>query len=304
MHVKIYTLTDPIDNQVKYVGRTHNELKIRLYGHLHPKIKYTNKAKWVYNLRKNNLRPIIDILEDFHMERNQENWEKAHIVEKYWIEQLQQWGFVLLNHNDKGSGSVGKCWHQSQFEKMNKPVFQYDLEGNLINKYPSIRIASIENKFNYKGIQECSKGGRPTANGYIWTLKEIKDFKKLVRKNAKTLYKYDLEGNLIKIYVGNEDLIKDGYRPHSAKDCASGGMKTYKNHVWSGKIIKKFKPPTRKDQIGKTIYQYSKDGKFIKTWRDTKTVANTLGIRDGGITQVALGVKKSFKGYVWSYKKY
>jgi hypothetical protein len=304
MHVKIYTLTDPIDNQVKYVGRTQNELKIRLGGHMNPKAKHTDKAKWIYNLRKQNLKPIIESIEEFEMEKNQENWNIAHSIETYWIEQFGQWGFKLLNHIDKGSGYIGKCWYQSQFDKMNKQVFQYDLEGNLINKYSSLTIASMKTGLSYKGIQECSKGLRLTGNGYIWSLKEIDDFKKPVRKNAKTLYKYDLEGNFIKIYVGNEDLIKDGYRPHSAKDCASGGMKTYKNHVWSGEIIKKFKPPTRKDQIGKTIYQYSKDGKFIKTWRDTKTVANTLGIRDGGITQVALGVKKSFKGYVWSYKKY
>lgn len=305
MHVKIYTLSDPIDGQVKYVGRTHNELKIRLYGHLHPKAKHTNKAKWIYNLRKNNLRPIIDILEDFHMEKSQENWEKAHIVEKYWIEQLQQWGFDLLNHVDRGSGYVGKCWYPYQYEQMNKKVYQYDLEGNLLCEYKSIREASIINKFTYSSIRGCVSGKTKITHGkYIWSFNKIENFEVPNRKNATIIYQYDLEGNFIKKYIGRRDLDEKKYRYKSIVDCARGEMKTYKNYVWSFKIIKNFKPPIRKIQKGKTLYQYTKEGYFLKKWRDTKTAANTLGISSKGIVQVSIGLKKSFKGYVWSYKKY
>ena len=51
------------------------------------------------------------------------------------------------------------------------PVLQYDLKGNFIKEYESIKQAQNELKI-YK-ISECCKGERKTAGGYRWKYKEM-----------------------------------------------------------------------------------------------------------------------------------
>jgi len=54
-------------------------------------------------------------------------------------------------------------------EKTSKPVKQYDLKGNLIQKFPSIMDA--QRKFGYvsQNISKVCLGERKTANGYRWS---------------------------------------------------------------------------------------------------------------------------------------
>ena len=52
-----------------------------------------------------------------------------------------------------------------------KSVIQYDLNGNKIKEYESIRKASQETKINAHNIIYCCKGQKPTACDYIWKYK-------------------------------------------------------------------------------------------------------------------------------------
>jgi GIY-YIG catalytic domain len=99
MEIFIYTLSDPITNQILYCGKTLN-LKERLRKHLNEKYNF-KKRNWILNLKEMNLKPKMEILEicDYS------NWE---IMEKYWISQLKCWGFNLYNISEGGeNGSVG-----------------------------------------------------------------------------------------------------------------------------------------------------------------------------------------------------
>lgn len=56
--------------------------------------------------------------------------------------------------------------------KTSKPVLQYDLAGNFIKEYPSLREAG--NSINVKSlanISQCCSGKYKQANGYIWRYK-------------------------------------------------------------------------------------------------------------------------------------
>lgn len=53
-----------------------------------------------------------------------------------------------------------------------KKIFQYDLDGNLIRKWDSIKEASIFIKKDITGIQHCCKGKLKTCGGYIWKYAE------------------------------------------------------------------------------------------------------------------------------------
>ena len=55
------------------------------------------------------------------------------------------------------------------------------------------------------------------------------------------------------------------------------------------------------ENIQKKINQYSIDGEFIKTWDSVKEAGHSLGIRRAFISSVLTGVKKSAKGFKFTY---
>lgn len=99
MKTFIYSLTDPITNQIRYVGKTVN-LEQRLYNHInHAKImKYKRHVcYWINSLLKQGKLPIMNVLEKC----DENNWQEKEI---YWIEQLQG---NLCNHTLGGEGRLG-----------------------------------------------------------------------------------------------------------------------------------------------------------------------------------------------------
>lgn len=57
---------------------------------------------------------------------------------------------------------------QKNHPKRSKPVFQYDLQRKLINKFPSIKEARRQTGFAEAHIIACCKGKQPTSYGYVW----------------------------------------------------------------------------------------------------------------------------------------
>lgn len=47
-------------------------------------------------------------------------------------------------------------------------IGKYDLDGNLIKEYPSIKAAAKELGIDPKSIRQAVKGRQKTAQGYIW----------------------------------------------------------------------------------------------------------------------------------------
>ena len=132
--------------------------------------------------------------------------------ECYWIGQFKDWGYILQNKNKGGNGSDinpnfppdrGKKISKSltgkkmahkgrplsgehkqkikdtrQFLKtreitwLQTPVLQYDLEGNFIKEFGSLKEAQyIMGKPNTSGISAVCNGLQKTAYGYKWKFK-------------------------------------------------------------------------------------------------------------------------------------
>ena len=92
----IYSLSDPITHEIRYIGKTNNIVK-RLYGHLTKSnlVKYTHKNNWIKQLLLYGSKPIIEIIDKVP---NSE-WIFWEI---YWISQFKVWGFNLTNLTDGG----------------------------------------------------------------------------------------------------------------------------------------------------------------------------------------------------------
>lgn len=237
MKIIIYTLTDPITNEVRYIGRTKKEiLKYRLIEHLSSSKSNHNsyKKNWIKKLKNLNQIPTIEELETLNT-----TWEESHLVEKYWIQQFTCWGFKLVNLEDKGFGGYNKYKGHSD-----KAVLQYSLEGKFIKEYKSIREASRQTKIRSTTIEKVLWNICNTAGSFQW--------------------KYKTEN--------------------------------YSLNIKSTKI-------KSLDKKRKPVFQYDLNNTFIKEWTHADEASKILNIRERGIRSCLLGYDKTFKGFIWKYKK-
>lgn len=104
MNVLIYSLSDPRDGRVRYIGRTINPLERRLREHLYVgkrgKIKDGRKAAWFAELAAIGMKPVICLLQ----EASKEDFQA---VEKMLIEKYRKTHPDLLNVRAGGDGSLG-----------------------------------------------------------------------------------------------------------------------------------------------------------------------------------------------------
>lgn len=98
--VKIYKLIDPLNNEIRYVGKTINTLNRRLGGHLSStKRAKTYTSKWVNSLIKAGRKPVIELIEEV----NENEW---HEKEKFWIKYHIDIGCRLTNLCEGGKDSL------------------------------------------------------------------------------------------------------------------------------------------------------------------------------------------------------
>lgn len=183
----IYSLSDPITGEVRYIGKTKNELHKRLSGHYKDKSE-NYKTHWIASLKKRELKPSISIIEIC----TEENWEER---ERYWISFYKNQGSRLTNLTDGGEGlprgykhsketiekirqaskkpnagqfSKGRIWESKQAEGNWKVILQYDLEGNFIREWKGIVNAAKELNLDKNLITACLKNKRKMTGGFQW----------------------------------------------------------------------------------------------------------------------------------------
>lgn len=93
----IYTLTNPIDGNIFYVGRTIN-MKNRFGTHCSERTQYENSKKWatIDFIKSNGMLPIIEEIDRITC-KCLEDEDLADELEIYWMFQLKTWGFELVN---------------------------------------------------------------------------------------------------------------------------------------------------------------------------------------------------------------
>lgn len=176
--IYIYTLIDPIDKSIRYVGKTNNPER-RLKQHLtSSKKRKTYNNIWIYNLIKDNQLPIMNIIDRCEESESIE-------VEKKWILEIYEKNKSLTNLTYIGD-----------IEERNP---QYTRNGNFKNSYSEIlRLRQLG--LNNKQIKSI----------YGEDYKSIKNnFNKQKERDGKTLW-YKWNFNLIessKIIPKSSDVV-------------------------------------------------------------------------------------------------
>jgi hypothetical protein len=180
-NVLIYTLTCPIDNIVRYVGKTTiKNFNNRYRSHCNPHQradKNKHKYNWLSLINKNGLKPIIEIIDEIP----NTDWQ---IHEKYWIQQFRQWGFPLVNISDGGDNPPPcKGWTLDNRKKLiqnrkdkisisaykdNVKIGDFDGINIFIRDYLKLDRYENKNEFNLwsSKISAIINGKRKTHKNY------------------------------------------------------------------------------------------------------------------------------------------
>lgn len=223
MIINIYTLSDPRDSLVRYVGQSTN-IRIRYNGHMKGnKYRNTHTANWIQGLINLGLKPVMDVIDTCEI-------KDLDKVEQAYIKLYKSFGCNLTNHSIGGHSSLG-CKHSlesrlkrsimskgrvviyseetlkskkekhSQYlkdnpnqridnilskedrykaalkgnkiasEKLKIPVYQYNLEGLLINTYSSITEAAIKTGINKDTMRSRCIGRYKQKGEFIFKIK-------------------------------------------------------------------------------------------------------------------------------------
>ena len=162
----IYALLDPRDNEVRYIGKTINPTK-RLSEHLaDSKREYNYRSMWIKSLVRENLKPLIKFLKICPL---------SDFV-KYETEYIKLYkNDKLTNSDETGQGSVGR--RQEIIDKVSKRmgriVYQYDLDGNFIKEYKSVRDAAKFLSLSHSNISRSCNGISKHAGGFIFRYDKV-----------------------------------------------------------------------------------------------------------------------------------
>lgn len=259
----IYSLSCPLDGEVKYIGKSNDPTgRFRKHKNL-GKLGNSEKDIWIKGLLDKNLQPILTIIEEVDITE----WK---MKEKHYIKLFEENGFNLYNIL---GGANGPTYGNSGSFKGNPPVQVVCLKknGEYVKTFKSLKDGRL---FCGKRIDGVLSGRKKTAGGYIW----------IYKKDYDNLSEEELESIIERANINNSN---------------KNGMETrYKSGTppWNkgkfGFISKK----------RKEVHQYSLEGEFIKTWSYAQEAASQFNCAPNNITMCASGRTKTACGYKWSYE--
>lgn len=298
----IYTLSDPNTNKIRYVGKSNFPEK-RYYNHIHNCNRTpTHKNNWIKSLIKENLKPILNIIDEVPMD----NWQMYEIE---WISKIRKEGHDLTNISDGGSGPSHHEYYDRDkvVEKMklrHKLYPNYNRSGNNL-KQPldkdllyqlyiteNLSMPEIADKL------DCSKKKVFDNIQDYGIKKDRRIWKKQCASNpTKIVLQYDLSGNLIKEWSSAVSVYKK-LKINPAK-CCRGVQKTTGGFIWRYKDSWFDLGLDKLDENSKKVTQYDLKGNWVRDFNSIKEAEELLNIYNVG--SCCSGVSKSAGGFIWRY---
>lgn len=180
-------------------------------------------------------------------------------MEEFYIKRLNAVESKKFYNLAEGGGKV-----------ITRKICQYNLEGNLLNCWDSIKSVELQLGFNNSKITACARGGygRRTAYGFVWrysneffdTYPTTNQYKIITKEKREQM-------SVVKIGKLNPMFGKNGELSHRSKK----------------------------------INQYDLNDNFIKTWISISEAEKVLKITN--ISACCIGIRKKAGNFKWNYFK-
>ena len=140
------------------------------------------------------------------------------------------------------------------------------------------------------------------AYGYLWSFDENYIPKKKKRKNCKTVYQYDLDGRLVKVWESLVEIEKTlGYSKNNISHCCLGRSVSAYAYIWRYEKKDNIQYINKNLKKQKEIYQMTKTKEIIKIWDSLESIENETGYNRSAISQCCLCKLKTAYGFIWRY---
>lgn len=248
-----------------YIGKG---TKGRCYSGIRDK-KSSRKVSKINSIIKKGDFPIIIKIEEGLTNKEAQEKEKLYIKK---IGRIDLGLGPLTNMTTGGDGGLG-IKHSEEWKKiLSKPILQFNLLGELISEYASIKEASEKTGVVKQNISANLTGRYKTAGGFVWKYKDPSQA---------------LQGHVKKTF----EMPKHS---EETKKKMSLSAKKGEHHHMKNKI-------GVNNPRSKKIIQKSLEGIEIKVWNSILDIKRELGFSPSNICRCCQGSVKRIGGFRWEY---
>lgn len=173
----VYSLSDPQDNVLRYIGITSHTAQQRFSRHLKDakkKVRYneylSRKEKWLLDLESNGMKPIIKTIaeglsEDGAMQMEQELIAKfKRVCDGGTLYNVQEGGYydskkaTPWNRGAHGCYSEEFILNNRKNQPNSKKTYVFRLNGEYVGEWDSVRRVCDELNLDRRAVMRCLKG--------------------------------------------------------------------------------------------------------------------------------------------------
>lgn len=289
----IYCITNDINNKI-YIGQTTQDVSRRFSGHIYR--AKNNSNQYIHNAMRTHG------IDSFHEKTIEKICCKTQEELNGRLDKLEQYYILVYNSlNPNGYNNTIGGRKYDGFNEKNRMIYQFSLNGKLINTYKSLKDATDLTGFGKTGISKCCLGKTHSSHGYIWKYYDVDIQTNFYSNNftndkndvclcgdhvVKKVKQYDTDGNLIRIYnsaIDAENESSSYFKRQGIQSCCSGNSRIYKNYFWRyvGDDLSKFDTSLkRKKESTKTQKRHK------------NKLSNNLKIHKKRVNMRAIGICK------------
>ena len=199
VRIYFYVLKDPNSLAIRYFGQTVN-VGNRRRNHIYEakKNNRTHKERWIIQLLRKNQNPIFEVVWEEVMTA-----EAANSFETYAIQYYKDMGHDLTNTEDRARNNP---------IIETTPVYQFDLQGNFIARYPNANKAMHATGVNDAAIGEVcrkpNKVGNKSRGGFLWAYQDTPNKEYSKEDSSKKTMQYTLDGVLLNSFKSAREASK------------------------------------------------------------------------------------------------
>lgn len=218
--------------------------------------------------------------------------KEAEIVNEEWVKSDKNYNLVVGGH----------C---SLYLKLKKKVSQYGVDGKFIRHWDCINDAASELNIDASNISMCLTGKYKYSGFFQWRYYDgsCTDIDPVTTKE-KTVYQFDLQGNLLKVWKSSAEAAKTFSNPSAARSLiwqvCSDERKTRQayGYYWSFKCKFEYVCPIKTTAVAK----YNDSGEFLESYTSIKDAAAANNIHTPtNIIAAIKGTQKRCGGFRWRY---
>ena len=296
--VFIYELIDPLTNETRYIGKTTN-VKNRFNLHLKDTSK-TYKGNWIRSLLKQNLEPIINVIDEV----SENEWS---FWERWYISLYKGWGFRLTNGTNGGEGlfrpseETIKKMSLAKLGNKNKKGKRHSREAKLKSSLAR-KGKTYEDMLGVERAREVKKKQKEVRSGKTYEEIYGKRANEIREKQSKVIHpshpawnkgiKQSKETCLKMSLAAKERMSKEENKERIRKTLNT----TIERKRCEGVISKAMRQVKQVD---------INTGKIIRIWNSCRDAERGLKLGRGGVSECArnflIGKKNTLRGFKFEY---